>query len=140
MGTTRPGPLGKARQITGRERDKIRAELREGYLAGATIRDLVEQTGRSFGFVRTLLGEAGVVLRERGGNQTQRHSGDGLHNTDLFDWLALRRADAGSVSAVGRCFSTTGERHRATSPQPLPAWSKPDCWSLSSSIPAGRAS
>ncbi|MFN2497367.1 MAG: helix-turn-helix domain-containing protein [Pseudonocardiaceae bacterium] len=56
MEATKPGPLGKARHITGQERDQIRAELREGYLAGASVRDLAEQTGRSFGFVRRLLG------------------------------------------------------------------------------------
>ncbi len=110
MEATRPGPLGKARQITGRERDKIRAELREGYLAGATIRDLVEQTGRSFGFVRTLLCEAGVVPRGRGGDRTRRRCGEGLHNTDLFDWIALRRADTGSVSIVGRSYFDNGRK------------------------------
>ena len=110
MGTTSPGPLGKARHITGEEREKIRAELREGYLAGASIRDLVERTGRSFGFVRRLLCEAGVVLRGRGGDQTRQQSGDGLHKTDLFDWLALRRADAGSVSKVGPCYFDNGRK------------------------------
>lgn len=107
MGTTRPGSLGTARHITGPERDKIRAELREGYLAGATIQDLAKQIGRSSRFVSTLLCEAGVVLPGRGSDRTQR---DGLHNTDLFDWLALRRADTGSVSKVGRCYLDHGRR------------------------------
>ena len=104
------GVLGKARHITGRERDTIRAELREGYLAGASIRDLVAQTGRSFGFVHRLLLEAGVVLRGRGGDQTQRHCGEGLHNTDLFDWLALRRAATGRVSITGQCYLDNGRK------------------------------
>lgn len=110
MTATSPGSLGKARHITGEERDKIRTELREGYLAGATIRDLVEQTGRSFGFVRRLLCESGVVLRGRGGDRTQRRSGGGLHNTDLFDWLALRRADTGYVSMVAGSYFDSGRR------------------------------
>ncbi len=112
MEATRPGPLGTARHITGPERDKIRAELREGYLAGASIRELVEQTGRSFGFVHRLLHEADVVRRGRGGDQTQRQpSADRpapLHNTDLFEWIALRRADTGSVSMAGRCYVDSG--------------------------------
>lgn len=59
----------RAEQIVGRERDRIAARLRQRYLAGATIRELATETGRSFGWVRTLLLEAGVVLRTRGGDR-----------------------------------------------------------------------
>lgn len=61
----------RSEQIIGRERDRIAAQLRQRYQAGATIRDLAAETGRSFGWVRTLLLEAQVVLRTRGGD----HSG-----------------------------------------------------------------
>ena len=65
--------LARSEQITGRERDRIAARLRERYERGATIRELVAQTGRSYGWVRTLLVEAGVVLRGRGGDHRSRH-------------------------------------------------------------------
>lgn len=42
-------------------------ELQEVYEAGMSIRALAEWTGRSYGFVHRLLGEAGVRLRARGG-------------------------------------------------------------------------
>jgi hypothetical protein len=49
------------------ERTHVAAELAEMYAAGATIRSLVARTGRSYGVVHTLLLEAGVTLRDRGG-------------------------------------------------------------------------
>lgn len=54
----------KRRQDQGRVR--LAAELAEKYSAGATIRELQEDTGRSAAYVITLLREAGVVLRRRG--------------------------------------------------------------------------
>lgn len=57
-------------QASKRQQDKDRAalaaELGEKYKAGATIRDLQDETGRSADYVVTLLREAGVVLRRRG--------------------------------------------------------------------------
>lgn len=110
MATTSSRSLGRARHITGRERDTIRDELREGYLAGASIRDLVAQTGRSFGFVHRLLREAGVILRGRGGDQTRHQRRSGLRHRDLFDWMALRRAVTGAVSLAGRCYLDHGRQ------------------------------
>ncbi|MGH3904229.1 MAG: helix-turn-helix domain-containing protein [Pseudonocardiaceae bacterium] len=62
--------MDRSEQITRRERDRIAARLRERYMQGATIRELMAQTGRSYGWVRTTLLEAGVVLRRRGGDHT----------------------------------------------------------------------
>ena len=52
---------------TGTERIHIRQELADLYRAGATIRSLAQRTDRSYWAVRTLLLEAGVKLRDRGG-------------------------------------------------------------------------
>ncbi|MFD4976267.1 helix-turn-helix domain-containing protein [Streptomyces sp. NPDC058424] len=54
----RPGP----------ERDRVAAELKAKYEAGATIRALADQTGRSYGGVHRLLADAGVTFRSRGGD------------------------------------------------------------------------
>ena len=59
--------LGKGRRVSGSERDKLAADLTRKYTAGASIRDLAESTGRSYGFVHRLLSESGVALRGRGG-------------------------------------------------------------------------
>ncbi|MFB7512865.1 helix-turn-helix domain-containing protein [Streptomyces sp. NPDC056144] len=54
-----PGPL----------RNHAAADLRRRYDADASIRDLMNLTGRSCGFVHRLLIEAGTPLRPRGGNR-----------------------------------------------------------------------
>jgi predicted transcriptional regulator len=59
--------LGKGRRVTGAERDKLTADLKKKYSAGASIRQLAENTGRSYGFVHRVLSESGVALRGRGG-------------------------------------------------------------------------
>jgi hypothetical protein len=59
--------LGKGRRVSGGERDKLASDLSKRYNAGASIRDLAESTGRSYGFVHRLLSENGVNLRGRGG-------------------------------------------------------------------------
>lgn len=67
----RPVPVRVGRrpeQIVGRERDRIATRLRQRYLTGATIRELAGESGRSFGWIRTLLLESGVQLRTRGGD------------------------------------------------------------------------
>lgn len=61
--------LTRSEQITGRERDRIGRQLRTRYEDGESIRDLVARTGRSYGWVRMLLLEAGVELRTRGGDR-----------------------------------------------------------------------
>lgn len=59
--------LGKGRRVTGAERDKLTADLKKKYSGGASIRQLAETTGRSYGFVHRVLSESGVTLRGRGG-------------------------------------------------------------------------
>ncbi len=48
-------------------RDQLMAELRRAYESGASIRTLVASTGRSYGSVHSMLREAGVAMRSRGG-------------------------------------------------------------------------
>ncbi|HEX2299038.1 MAG TPA: helix-turn-helix domain-containing protein [Pseudonocardiaceae bacterium] len=55
MERARLSPLTKGRQITGPEREKIAARLRERYSQGASIRDLMAQTGRSYGWTYRML-------------------------------------------------------------------------------------
>lgn len=62
----------KGVRVSGGARDTMQTELRARYLGGASIRALAEATGRSYGFVRTLLEESGVQLRGRGGPNRRR--------------------------------------------------------------------
>ncbi len=59
--------LTKGRRVTGGERDKLAADLKKKYNSGASIRELAEGTGRSYGFIHRVLSESGVTLRGRGG-------------------------------------------------------------------------
>jgi lambda repressor-like predicted transcriptional regulator len=57
--------LKKGARMVGVARDTLATTLRAEYEQGATIRDLAERTGRSYGFVQRVLAEAGVT-RARG--------------------------------------------------------------------------
>jgi predicted transcriptional regulator len=59
--------LKKGSRVTGAERDKLTATLRKKYDGGASIRELAESTGRSYGFIHRVLSESGATLRGRGG-------------------------------------------------------------------------
>jgi hypothetical protein len=59
--------LKKGIRVTGGERDKLSTTLRKRYDGGASIRDLAESTGRSYGFIHRMLVESGAPLRGRGG-------------------------------------------------------------------------
>ena len=59
--------LKKGARVTGNERTKLAGDLKKKYAAGASIRALAEETGRSYGFVHRMLSESGVALRGRGG-------------------------------------------------------------------------
>jgi len=59
--------LGKGRRVSGGERESLAIDLKKKYASGASIRDLAESTGRSYGFVHRVLSESGVTLRGRGG-------------------------------------------------------------------------
>jgi predicted transcriptional regulator len=59
--------LKKGSRVTGTERDKLTGVLRKKYDSGASIRELAESTGRSYGFIHRVLSESGATLRGRGG-------------------------------------------------------------------------
>jgi len=59
--------LKKGSRVTGDERGKLAAGLKEQYEAGQSIRLLAVSSGRSYGFVHRILSESGVALRGRGG-------------------------------------------------------------------------
>ncbi len=61
--------LSKGRRITGGERSTLGRELRSKYEAGASIRELADETGRSYGFVHGVLLDSGATLRGRGGSK-----------------------------------------------------------------------
>ena len=81
MERARLAPLTKGRQITGPEREKIAARLRDRYDQGASIRDLTAQIGRSYGWTHPLLRESGVQLRGRGGAHPPRPTGPAVAAT-----------------------------------------------------------
>jgi len=54
-------------RVVGSERSSLTNSLRAQYEKGASIRQLAETTGRSYGFVHRILTESGVTLRGRGG-------------------------------------------------------------------------
>jgi Helix-turn-helix domain len=88
LGATRPGILPdlgskevkgdyvveikKGARITGTARDELTVELVRKYDAGASIRELAEDSGRSYGFVHRLLADADITLRGRGGNTRRK--------------------------------------------------------------------
>jgi hypothetical protein len=59
--------LKKGSRITGAARDKLGSRLVKKYEKGASIWALVQETGRSYGFIHRVLSESGVTLRGRGG-------------------------------------------------------------------------
>jgi len=64
---------GGARTASG-QRGLLGAQLKERYEAGASIRELAEELGRSYGFVHRLLVETGTPLRGRDGRRRPRGS------------------------------------------------------------------
>ena len=54
-------------RLTGEARTRLRTKAAQLYLAGCTIESTARQIDRSYGTARTLLLEAGVRLRNRGG-------------------------------------------------------------------------
>ena len=48
-------------------RDELLLELRSAYEGGASIRNLVASTGKSYGSIHSMLRESGTTLRGRGG-------------------------------------------------------------------------
>lgn len=54
-------------RLRGEDRRRLSAELADRYEHGQSLTPIANETGHSFGFVRTLLLEAEVDLRPRGG-------------------------------------------------------------------------
>ncbi|WP_225811278.1 helix-turn-helix domain-containing protein [Streptomyces spinosus] len=55
------------RPITGPARIRVREQAARLYIAGSPITSVAQQIGYSYGTTRTLLIEAGVRIRARGG-------------------------------------------------------------------------
>ncbi|WP_414169171.1 helix-turn-helix domain-containing protein [Streptoverticillium reticulum] len=68
------------KRLKAEQQDRVTAELRKKYDAGASIRALAEESGRSYGYVHRRLAESGVTFRSRGGNlrSSRRPRGSGL--------------------------------------------------------------
>ncbi|MCX4609489.1 helix-turn-helix domain-containing protein [Streptomyces mirabilis] len=62
---------------TGRDRRAFAERLRAEYYAGASIRNLAERTGYSYGTVRNLLLSVKTKLRKRGGGRPRPRTGQG---------------------------------------------------------------
>jgi hypothetical protein len=62
----------KGARITGTARDELTVELVRKYDDGASIRELAEDSGRSYGFVHRVLADADITLRGRGGNTRRK--------------------------------------------------------------------
>jgi hypothetical protein len=50
-----------------KSRSQVLVELRSAYEGGASIRNLVASTGRSYGSIHSMLRESGTRMRSRGG-------------------------------------------------------------------------
>jgi hypothetical protein len=61
-------------KVLGEQRDTLRTQVVARYGRNESIRDIAAGLGRSYGFVHTLLGEADVEMRSRGGKRRQRRS------------------------------------------------------------------
>lgn len=59
-------------RLRGESRDKVAAQLAKQYEGGASLRALVNEHGRSYGFIRTLVLAGGATLRGRGGDRKRR--------------------------------------------------------------------
>jgi predicted transcriptional regulator len=54
-------------RVVGLERSELMRTVRGKYERGASIRELADEYGRSYGFIHRLLSESLVELRGRGG-------------------------------------------------------------------------
>jgi predicted transcriptional regulator len=66
--------INKGARILGTARTQLRSKLAARYEKGVSIRQLAEETGRSYGFIHRILSESDVTLRRRGGNTRKRQS------------------------------------------------------------------
>jgi len=54
-------------RMSKKTREQLLLELRSAYERGASIRNLVASTGRSYGSIHSMLRESGAAMRGRGG-------------------------------------------------------------------------
>lgn len=66
--TQPPSRPGRGARVVGEQRSQLGADLARRYEDGESIRALAIDLGRSYGWVQTVLKEAGAVLRTRGGD------------------------------------------------------------------------
>jgi hypothetical protein len=92
------GKITKGARVVRAARAELAAELGAQYDNGASIRQLAEQTGRSYGFVHRLLADADVTLRGRGGNTRTKK---GVAPNEGHGWARRRPCTVTSVVARG---------------------------------------
>jgi predicted transcriptional regulator len=78
MPTATAGHTQAHRRILGDERLSYARNYVQRYNAGASIRQLATDTGRSYGFVHRVLAESGVKFRKRGGRRVRRTHRSGV--------------------------------------------------------------
>jgi len=88
----------KGARITGVSREKLAAQVTKKYEGGASIRELAESTGRSYGFVHRLLRESGATMRGRGGATRGRAATGG----NVKASAARRSTGAGGKATAAR--------------------------------------
>lgn len=66
--------LKKGSRVTGDDRGKLAADLKKKYEQGSSIRQLAQDSGRSYGFVHRILSESETSLRGRGGATRKKAS------------------------------------------------------------------
>jgi transposase len=57
----------KGARLTGEDRARMAERVLAQYGEGHSIREIAQETGRSYGFVHRVLSESDVALRGRGG-------------------------------------------------------------------------
>lgn len=62
----------RSTRLVGEARTALAVKVHVDYCAGASIREIAEETGRSYGSVHALLVEMGTELRGRGGSNRRR--------------------------------------------------------------------
>ena len=78
--------LTKRAQLTGIKRFTLARDITARYVAGASVRDLADHHGRSYGFVHRIVFESGTPMRNRRGSRrlAGRSRGVTHHQRDLM--------------------------------------------------------
>lgn len=62
----------KGARLTGDDRTRMAGTVINLYEQGKSIRDIADETGRSYGFVHRVLSESDLTMRGRGGATRRR--------------------------------------------------------------------